>query len=125
MVRGMIAPSDVKYRSGFKQADYDVRLTLQATQDMTKRSRLPLVLNRLGVLQHMVVFEGLDLNIRIEPENGESKIDFSDRLSRILDLIEEKSKAYNEDIGYSIALVVEGPRGDIRKRVVGHVLRSV
>ena len=125
MVTDMIAPSDVRYRSGLRTADYDARLTLESTPEADRQSRLPLILNRLGVLQHMVIFDELDLNLSVEPNNGETEVEFSKRLSRILDLLEDKSKAYNEDIGYSIALVVEGPRVDVRKRVVGHVLRGI
>ena len=125
MVTNMMAPSDVRYRSGLRTAGYDVRLTLESTPEADRQNRLPLILNRLGVLQHMVIFDELDLNLSVEPNNGETKVEFSKRLSRILDLIEEKAKKYNDDIGYSIALVVEGPSVDIRKRVVGHVLSSI
>ncbi|RLI56836.1 MAG: hypothetical protein DRO87_02860 [Candidatus Thorarchaeota archaeon] len=125
MVRNMIAPSDVSYRIKIRQPHYDARLRLESTERRDEQNRLPFILSRLGALKHVVVFDSFDVNLRIDARDGESDVGYSRRVSRILDLLREQSLKHNEDIGFSISLVVEGPRVEPGEGVVTRVTSTV
>jgi hypothetical protein len=108
MVTDFVSPSDVRYRTGVRKAAYDMRLRLQATEDIDEENRLPLVLNALGALKHLVIFEEADINIAIEQEDGESDHEFATRRTQIANLVQEQLAYEKNDIGFSISLVVEG-----------------